>query len=119
MAPHLALDCGSNELLKHPTVKRLTDDAPYDFIGTVNADYIIFSYDGKKMYIYKTTTKRCVRTLHATRFMGVTGDVMRSVTIISSNMVMITTEKFGIYFVDFTGGVFARMENEHCFDMRS
>lgn len=101
------------DVLSHP---QIPPQYNYEFFGAVTKDYIVLSYANEKMFIYRNLDKNdanqecpLLTTIHIRAFMERHQDSLRAVTVIARNLFMVTTKKFGIYFINIQAKVLAKI----------
>jgi len=83
----------------------------FDPFGAVSEHYIILSFQNKSLFVYRNNSLSVpLRKIEAESFIEVTGDKIVDVIIVINDLLMVTTQKFGLYFIDVQGKLSASLE---------
>jgi len=109
------------DALAHPMVPAQYN---YEFFGAFDRNYIVLSYSNERMFVYRNVGVNkigcpLIATIPIDSFMERLHESLRAVTIISSDLLMVTTEKFGVYFLNLQGVVQAKIAVTKSADLRN
>lgn len=114
------------------TLKKLSFSNPpiascynFEFFAAVNHQYIILSYWNQSMLIYSNDRRNCahIRTVDISAFSDAheekEEEYLRAITIIDEDLLMITTQKYGVYFTTLKGKAVAKIAVTKSDDLRN